>query len=229
MSTTKNLWYQHETRKQEREALRAQGLLGSKSGKPDLSKKYRHGMSTANIRHEVKAFLKTDEESLSLTAMESLQRRQVHLIAHALKLKSKSQGSGAARYPVLLKTKYTPVFGLDFSESELDEILDNAHNPSQLYRAANRGGKGAFAKVKTTGAGKSGTKSRGGGGVANGAGYRDGDIVGASAPEIGIENRGRAMLEKMGWTKGMGLGSGTNVGIAVTIQHVVKNTKAGLG
>lgn len=59
--------------------------------------------------------------------------------------------------------------------------------------------------------------------------YRDGDIVGQHAAELGVENKGRAMLEKMGWSKGMALGSGENKGIMVPITHVVKKTKAGLG
>src|SRR4051794_29033623 len=35
---------------------------------------------------------------------------------------------------------------------------------------------------------------------------KEGTIVGHSAKEIGAENKGRAMLEKMGWSAGMGLG-----------------------
>jgi len=57
----------------------------------------------------------------------------------------------------------------------------------------------------------------------------DGDVVGASAPELGSENRGRAMLEKMGWSSGMGIGKVGNKGRVEVIQHVVKNSKAGLG
>jgi hypothetical protein len=57
----------------------------------------------------------------------------------------------------------------------------------------------------------------------------DGDVVGASAPEIGVENRGRAMLEKMGWSTGTALGATNNKGILLPVAHVVKNSKAGLG
>ena len=57
----------------------------------------------------------------------------------------------------------------------------------------------------------------------------DGEVVGASAPEIGADNRGRAILEKMGWTSGMGIGKVGNKGSTEVIKHVVKNTKAGLG
>ena len=212
-------------KKKEREALRAQGLLGSKNGKADLHLKYRNGMTMANIRFEIKEFFKSSHESISLTTMESFQRRQVHLIAHALQLKSKSHGSGAGRYPVLFKTKFTPIFDLDFSESELDEILASSVNPNQIYRTARKSGKGAFAKAKSA----KPKANRGGGGKISGATYADGEVVGATAPEIGIENKGRAMLEKMGWSKGMGLGALTNKGMLTPIEHVVKNSKAGLG
>jgi len=59
--------------------------------------------------------------------------------------------------------------------------------------------------------------------------YMDGDVVGASAPEIGAENKGRAMLERMGWSRGTALGALNNKGILQPVKHVVKNTKAGLG
>lgn len=57
----------------------------------------------------------------------------------------------------------------------------------------------------------------------------DGDVVGASAPEIGVENRGRAILEKMGWSSGTALGATNNKGILQPVAHVVKNSRAGLG
>lgn len=72
-------------------------------------------------------------------------------------------------------------------------------------------------------------KSRGGGGGVKAASYMDGDVVGASAPEIGAGNKGRAMLEKMGWSTGTALGAVNNKGILHPVVHVVKNSKAGLG
>lgn len=56
---------------------------------------------------------------------------------------------------------------------------------------------------------------------------RDGDIVGGSAKPIGADNRGRVMLEKMGWSQGTGLGKQKD-GILEPISHRVKNTKTGL-
>ena len=44
-------------RKLQREALRAEGLLGSKNGKPKLKDKYREGMGIGAVKDEIKAFL----------------------------------------------------------------------------------------------------------------------------------------------------------------------------
>jgi hypothetical protein len=55
----------------------------------------------------------------------------------------------------------------------------------------------------------------------------EGATVGGSARPLGAENKGRAMLEKMGWSKGTGLGKQKD-GILEPISHKVKNTKTGL-
>jgi len=47
-------------RKQEREALRAQGLLGNKNGKPDLKQKFKEGMSIHDVKDQIKGFLMGD-------------------------------------------------------------------------------------------------------------------------------------------------------------------------
>ena len=61
------------------------------------------------------------------------------------------------------------------------------------------------------------------------ASYRDGEVVGAGAPELSAENRGRTMLEKMGWSSGTPLGALNNKGLLQPISHIVKNTRTGLG
>lgn len=48
-------------RKQEREELRAQGLLGKKN-KPDLKSKYREGISLIEVKNEIKNFLSSSRE-----------------------------------------------------------------------------------------------------------------------------------------------------------------------
>ena len=57
---------------------------------------------------------------------------------------------------------------------------------------------------------------------------REGEVVGALAPEIGDNNIGRRMLEMLGWSKGEGLGALGNKGISIPVLATVKKSKAGL-
>ncbi|KAE8449924.1 hypothetical protein EG329_007063 [Mollisiaceae sp. DMI_Dod_QoI] len=200
-------------RKQEREELRARGLLGSKNGKPDLKQKYKEGMGIHAVKEEIKQFLMGTNTTLSLPPMDKADRKVVHELANAFKLKSKSAGNGTSRFPILYRTPRTSVFA---------EHTFNAVEARLTRR---------FLPRMDVSSKKSGVKrpARGGGFNSAAVSYRDGDIVGGSAPELGAENRGRAMLEKMGWSSGTALGALNNKGILQPVSHVVKTTKAGLG
>lgn len=63
----------------------------------------------------------------------------------------------------------------------------------------------------------------------NAISYKEGEIVGQHATELTSDNKGRMLLEKMGWSKGMALGTIDNKGIMMPITHVMKKTKLGLG
>ncbi|QSZ31299.1 hypothetical protein DSL72_000862 [Monilinia vaccinii-corymbosi] len=204
-------------RKQEREMLRAQGLLTGKNGKPDMKARYKVGMSIDDIKEEIKDFLKGDNTTLSLPAMDKANRKFVHEIANFFKLKSKSAGLGNKRYPILYRTSRTTVYGDRAYEAAASKL-------SRRFLPRNDVG-GRRAGVVPRRGGRAG----GWGGGFGAASYRDGDVVGASAPELGVENRGRAMLEKMGWSAGTALGALDNKGILQPVAHVVKTTKAGLG
>jgi hypothetical protein len=145
--------------------------------------------------------------------MDKADRKLVHELANAFNLKSKSAGTGNKRFPVLYRTSRT----LAYSESTFDSV--EARISRRFLPRMDVGGK------------RAGGASKGGrGGFGNAAvSYKDGDVVGASAPELGVENRGRAMLEKMGWSTGTALGALNNKGILQPVSHVVKTTKAGLG
>lgn len=143
--------------------------------------------------------------------MDKTARKILHEVAAKFKVKSQSTGSGNQRRPTLIRTKYTA----SYQEEHLEIAI------SQL-------GRGHFKRLDLKGKGKAmQKKSRGGGNSA--VTYQEGEVVGASAPELGLENKGRTMLEKMGWSSGMGLGSLDNTGILQPVAHVVKRTKAGLG
>jgi G-patch domain len=57
-------------------------------------------------------------------------------------------------------------------------------------------------------------------------------MVGEGAAELGTSTgsaKAKAMMEKMGWKSGEGLGTESNKGIVEPIQHVVRYSRAGLG
>lgn len=147
--------------------------------------------------------------------MKKYHRRVVHELANALMLKSQSRGKGNARYPVLYKTVRTPNFNGKHS-AELDKILSQPRfNQQQNARMGARGREPAPKNNRQR--------------PNKAASYLDGEVVGGSAPEIGADNKGRAMLEKMGWSSGTALGALNNKGILQPVAHIVKNSRAGLG
>ncbi|KAH8661350.1 hypothetical protein BGZ60DRAFT_433175 [Tricladium varicosporioides] len=196
-------------RKQEREELRSQGLLGNKNDTPDLKGKYKEGMGIHAVKEEIKNFLMSSHTTLSLPPMDKADRKVIHEIANAFKLKSKSMGFGKTRFPILYRTSRTSIY----AEGKFAAV-----EARLMHR---------FLPRMDVSGRKSGGRSRGFGNAA--VSYQDGDIVGGSAPELGIENKGRAMLEKMGWSTGTALGAINNKGILQPVSHVVKTTKAGLG
>lgn len=148
--------------------------------------------------------------------MDKKDRKMVHEIANAFSLQSKSVGGGRSRYPVLYKTSRTG----NLSTESLKAIESRLSRRAFMPRMDKRAKRGVVAP------------RRGAGGSAAPAGaafsYQDGEVVGAAAPELGAENKGRAMLEKMGWSTGTALGASNNKGILQPVLHVVKTNKAGL-
>lgn len=179
----------------------------------------------AVIKAEIRQFLcDEDADDLRLAPMPSDLRAGVHRLAKSLKLGSRSEGKegvGAGRFPVLSKTPHTPWYTVD-TISEIDALL-NLRKFFPKYGGGHYRGPNAKAG-KLPGLRKG--RDKGGFGAAS---YANGEVVGGTAPELGVENKGRAMLEKMGWSTGMGIGKEGNEGGLEHIKHVVKTNKAGLG
>ncbi|KAJ6788890.1 hypothetical protein PWT90_00100 [Aphanocladium album] len=199
-------------RKRERERLRALNLLGKKADKSDtedMRAKYPKGMNLDQIADELKEFLMSSDESICLPPMDKHARKMIHELANKFNVKSKSIGKADQRRPTLYRTKRT----LRFDDAAFSLAVRRIHRryfPRLDYK------------------GKSGQAQASRNGFAE-ASYRDGEVVGASAPELSIENRGRAMLEKMGWSNGTALGSEENKGILLPVTQTMKRSKAGLG
>ena len=147
--------------------------------------------------------------------MAQKERRIVHEIANVFKLKSKSTGGGNSRYPILYRTSRT----MQHNEKTL-KVAESVFSSGRFLPRMDRG------KMKGAQVGR----SRGGGAASAGVSYRDGEVVGAAAPEIGLENRGRTMLERMGWSTGTALGALNNSrGLVQPVAQVVKTSRSGLG
>ena len=176
------------------------------------------GANPAAIKLRIRQFLVSESDEMELGTMDAALRASVHRLAKALKLTSRSrgqEGKGVGRYPVLTKTHFTKEYTIE-NIWEVDALMDlRKFFPKNAYKTAR--------PVRSTLVSRSNR-----GGVAA-ASYANGEVVGAAAPEIGSENRGRAMLEKMGWSSGMGIGAVGNKGSVDAIKHVVKTGKAGLG
>lgn len=141
--------------------------------------------------------------------MDKHARKMIHELANKFNVKSKSIGKADQRRPTLYRTKRT----LRFNDAAFDLAVRRIH---RRY----------FPRLDYKGKSTQGQSSRNGHAEAS---YRDGEIVGASAPELSTENRGRAMLEKMGWSRGTALGSEDNKGILLPVMQTMKRSKAGLG
>lgn len=203
-------------RKREREELRAKGLLGKHPNPNDPRVKYVDGINIDELRQEFATFLITGDQICTLPPMDPSARKIVHEIAIKLRIKSKSTGKGDQRRPVLHRTKATPAYSEDAIEIAFSRTHRRFFPRADKQRRSGLGG----------GGGGGGGRSAGGHDAVR---YRDGEVVGGSAPELGETNKGRTMLEKMGWSKGMGLGALNNKGILEPVAHVVKMSKAGLG
>lgn len=190
-------------KKVEREELRAKGLLGKKNQfKADLHVKYKSGFSWVQIKEEIREFTISPHTSRALPPMDATERAFVHRFAKQLGLTSKSVGTGKGRFTNLSKTNRTRPYNEDFFNNLTRWKFSN-------WPGSSRNAQHGIEKRSLVS-------------------YRDGEVVGASAPEIGAGNRGRAMLEKMGWTSGTALGALDNKGILQPIAHTVKTGKAGL-
>lgn len=142
---------------------------------------------------------------LSLPPMPSHRRAVIHQLVHQIGVSSKSRGDGPNRFTVLAKTRR-----VNFHPAAFDKLVQRKFKNRLQGDLPNAPGQKGAQKSHPV------------------VGYKDGDVVGATAPELGPENKGRALLEKMGWSKGMALGAHDNKGILHPIAHTVKMNKAGL-
>lgn len=206
-------------KKAEREELRREGLLGAgvaKKGKADLSQKYLQGMTVVQIHEELRIFLQdVTKTTRAFPPMDKHDRKSLHEIANVLNLKSKSVGAGKNRAPVLYKTNRTA----DYTEATFNRIT-TAANKGFLKNSAFKGKKPKGGAVPRGGKGRGADTSS--------TGLRHGDVVGGGAKEIGRENFGHRLMEKMGWQTGTALGKDGS-GMLTPVEQIMRTGRSGLG
>jgi hypothetical protein len=209
-------------KKAEREELRMAGLLGAgvaKKGKADLNMKYRQGMTTVQIHEELRVFLQdVTKTTRSFPPMDKDDRKSLHEIASVLNLKSKSVGAGKNRAPVLYKTNRTA----DYTDAMFNRVTAASNRgflKNSSFKGKNPKG-GAIPKFQRGGKGRGADTSS--------TGLKHGDVVGGGAKEIGRENFGHRLMEKMGWQKGTALGK-EGSGMLTPVEQVMRTGRSGLG
>ncbi|KAI2483324.1 hypothetical protein Ptr902_05641 [Pyrenophora tritici-repentis] len=206
-------------KKAEREELRQQGLLGRKGKSANLKVKYQGGIEMEDIVEELREFMLGTMETLSLPPMDAYRRATIHQVAAFFNLNSRSRGDGMDRFTLLSKTTRTRTLTDDEFNIAIQKKGFQKRLRGPLYTEGSGGRAGKFSTVK---------HKHGGVRARPQLGYKDGETVGANAPELGPENKGHALMMKMGWAKGDALGAGDNKGILQPIPHTVKTNKAGL-
>lgn len=181
----------------------------------DLLKKYPYGLHVENIRDELEAFLTYETDSLSFPALDPHGNKTVAKFANHYNMKTKKSGRGNKQHIIVQKTKKTrrgqPNYNLIFQLLRQRPVFMRI----DVSRTSVTHIDGRVIRERVTSKAKFNVK--------------EGELVGEDAPEIGKENIGRKLLEKLGWSSGEGLGAHGNKGISEPVLAVVKKSKTGLG
>jgi hypothetical protein len=173
-------------------------------------------MNMRDVHDELREFLQDEGlQQRAFPPMDKRDRAALHNICNALNIKSRSQGVGKNRFPILSKTSGTGEYS--------DDVFGRVMQASSRGLLTNPGVSRKFGKkVVAKGPG------RGGGFSKDAATIRNGEIVGGSAPSISHTSFGAKLMGKYGWSSGMGLGK-DNEGRTLPVEQVMRTGTAGLG
>lgn len=182
----------------------------------DLLAKYPYTIHIKDIRDEFEKFLQDgNRQALTFPPLDPHGLKTIGKMANFYNMKSRKFGKGIKSHIVVIKNKRT-----FHSLPRYNEISVITRQRPVFNRTDAKRTKDEIANSKD------GSKSR----HANKGSLhvKEGDIVGEKAPEIGQENIGRRLLERLGWSKGEGLGADHNKGISEPIMAKIKNSKLGI-
>ncbi len=196
---------------------------GKSSEVSSLGLEERFAFNMDELNQQIQLFLQQrGRNTMRCQPMDKFARAEVHALANAYNLQSKSKGKGRDRFPTLIKTSRS---GLNVDWKKVKRIVWS--NAGATF--GNDAGKSDFRdknkrKGKGAGGGGAGMYGVGGGTVPK---NREGEEVGFGADKIGADNIGHKLLAAMGWTEGMGIGS--SQGMANPVSATVKTSRGGLG
>ncbi|CAO3659322.1 unnamed protein product [Umbelopsis vinacea] len=198
----------------------------SRKNEKKMSSRQQKKMMKEMEEIKLQQFIRDDSiSSFQMAPMAKHTRRQLHLLATAYNLKSKSIGSGQSRSPVLSKTERTFIPTdrryIERFISEAQSTLNATSSILSKHRMSNNRSPGY---PKRKGAGKK--ESKGSPTVQSGPSH--GYVVASDAAPISDQNRGHQMLAAMGWRQGDSLGA-EGTGIVAPIEAIVRKKRVGLG
>lgn len=220
-----SLQLQYQLRRESKKNKRQkhlEALLEEGINKYNLLLKYPYTLHIKDIRDEFEAFLHNPaRDDLSFPPLDPHGNKTLTKMAGCYNCKSATQGKGLKRY--IRVTKYKRTFKYLPDYGHINAILRqrplfnrvDQKRPKEEYVATD----GNANKDRIRQRNKSG----------HSAVVPEGHIVGGMAPEIGNNNVGRQLLEKLGWIKGEGLGAHGRKGISEPLVATVKKSKTGLG
>lgn len=178
----------------------------------DLFKKYEYGLHIQNIKDEFEEFYSNNRDRLIFPPLDPNGNKTLTKFAKHYNMKTTKAGKGLHTHIMVDKIKKTrrsiPNYGL------ISQLLKQR---PVFMRIDVKRVQEDFVKTERFNLRVKGKFH-----------IKEGEIVGENAPEIGSDNIGRRMLEKLGWTQGEGLGAETNKGISEPVFARVKKGKVGL-
>ncbi|KAM9938814.1 hypothetical protein OXX80_001699 [Metschnikowia pulcherrima] len=183
----------------------------------DLSIKYDYSLHINEIKQEFEVFLHdAGRETMSFPPLDGHGNKTVSKLAGHYNMKCiRCGGNGLSLFMKVAKTKKT------FRYIPAYDSISYIMKQRPIFKRVD-----VKPRTQEEIASTDGKKDRRG--PKSDAVVREGDIVGGKAPEIGNNNIGRQLLEKLGWVKGEGLGAHGNKGISEPLTATVKRSKTGL-
>ncbi|CUS22448.1 LAQU0S05e05578g1_1 [Lachancea quebecensis] len=176
----------------------------------DLFLKYPFGFHVQNFKDEFELFLTRNKPSMAFPPLDPHGNRTLMKFAEAYFMKGKKAGKGGKTHVIVEKVKKTKWSFPNYNY--INQLM--TQRPVFMRIDVRKPREDRIPSERVSGKGKFQVK--------------EGGIVGEDAPEIGTDNIGRRMLEKLGWSSGQGLGAHGNEGISEPIFAKIKKNKSGL-